>query len=46
MNCFSFDVYNYRGKKLRAKLESYLQTGKVSSLALFESEQSDMDMPE
>ena len=29
---FSFDVYNYRGKKLRAKLESYLQTGKVSSL--------------
>ena len=30
--CFSFDVYNYRGKKLRAKLESYLQTGKVSSL--------------
>ena len=28
---FSFDVYNYRGKKLRAKLESYLQTGKVSS---------------
>jgi len=31
-DCFSFDVYNYRGKKLRAKLESYLQTGKVSSL--------------
>ncbi len=31
-NYFSFDVYNYRGKKLRAKLESYLQTGKVSSL--------------
>jgi aspartate/methionine/tyrosine aminotransferase len=29
---FSFDVYNYRGKKLREKLESYLQTGKVSSL--------------
>jgi aspartate/methionine/tyrosine aminotransferase len=29
---FSFDVYNYRGKRLRAKLESYLQTGKVSSL--------------
>jgi aspartate/methionine/tyrosine aminotransferase len=29
---FSFDVYNYRGKKLRAKLESYLVTGKVSSL--------------
>jgi aspartate/methionine/tyrosine aminotransferase len=29
---FSFDVYNYRGKKLRAKLESYLETGKVSSL--------------
>jgi aspartate/methionine/tyrosine aminotransferase len=29
---FSFDVYNFRGKKLRAKIESYLQTGKVSSL--------------
>jgi aspartate/methionine/tyrosine aminotransferase len=29
---YSFDVYNYRGKKLRAKLESYLETGKVSSL--------------
>jgi len=29
---FSFDVYNYRGKKLRHKLESYLETGKVSSL--------------
>jgi aspartate/methionine/tyrosine aminotransferase len=28
----SFDVYNYRGKKLRAKLESYLKTGKISSL--------------
>ncbi len=28
----SFDVYEYRGDKLRAKLESYLQTGKVSSI--------------
>lgn len=28
----SFDVYNYRGKKLRDKLESYLSTGKISSL--------------
>lgn len=28
----SFDVYNYRGKKLKDKLESYLQTGKVSSI--------------
>jgi aspartate/methionine/tyrosine aminotransferase len=28
----SFDVYNYRGKKLKAKLESYLQTGKIASL--------------
>jgi len=28
----SFDVYNYRGEKLRAKLESYLSTGKVSTL--------------
>jgi aspartate/methionine/tyrosine aminotransferase len=31
-NYFSFDVYKYRGKKLRAKIESYLQTGRVSSL--------------
>lgn len=29
---FSFDIYNYRGQKLRAKLESILETGKVSSL--------------
>lgn len=28
----SFDVYNYRGEKLGPKLESYLQTGKVSSI--------------
>lgn len=31
-NFWSFDVYNHRGKKLRDKLESYLATGKVSSL--------------
>ncbi len=31
-NYYSFDVYNYRGKKLRPKLESYLQSGKISSL--------------
>jgi aspartate/methionine/tyrosine aminotransferase len=28
----SFDIYNYRGKKLREKLESYLRPGKISSL--------------
>jgi aspartate/methionine/tyrosine aminotransferase len=28
----TFDVYNYRGKKLRAKLESFMKTGKISSL--------------
>lgn len=28
----AFDVYNHRGKKLREKLESYLKTGKISSL--------------
>jgi aspartate/methionine/tyrosine aminotransferase len=28
----SFDVYDYRGPKLKEKLESYLQTGKVSSI--------------
>ncbi len=29
---WSFDVYNHRGRKLRDKLESYLATGRVSSL--------------
>ncbi|OFY38965.1 MAG: aminotransferase [Bacteroidetes bacterium RBG_13_44_24] len=28
----TFDVYNYRGKKLKAKLESFMKTGKISSL--------------
>lgn len=28
----SFDVYNYRGDKLKEKLESYLETGKVSTI--------------
>ena len=28
----SFDVYDYRGPKLRDKLLSYLDTGKVSSI--------------
>ncbi len=28
----SFDIYNYRGKKLKEKLESYLKSGKISSL--------------
>jgi len=31
-NFESFDIYEYRGKKLRPKLESYLATGKISSL--------------
>ncbi len=29
---YSFDVYKYRGTKLKDKLESYLKTGKISSL--------------
>ena len=28
----SFDIYNFRGEKLRDKLESYLETRKISSL--------------
>jgi len=28
----AFDIYNYRGTRLREKLESYLSTGKVSSI--------------
>ena len=31
-NYCSFDIYDYRGSKLRAKLRSYLKTGKVSSI--------------
>ncbi len=31
-NFESFDIYDYRGEKLRNKLESYLSTGKISSL--------------
>jgi aspartate/methionine/tyrosine aminotransferase len=31
-NYHSFDVYNYRGKKLKAKLESFLVSGKISSI--------------
>jgi aspartate/methionine/tyrosine aminotransferase len=29
---YSFDIYDFRGKKLRSKLESYLETGRISSL--------------
>jgi aspartate/methionine/tyrosine aminotransferase len=29
---YSFDIYNYRGPKLREKLESYLQKGDVASI--------------
>ncbi len=29
---YSFDIYNYRGKKLKDKLESFYKTGKISSL--------------
>jgi aspartate/methionine/tyrosine aminotransferase len=28
----AFDIYNYRGRKLKAKLESHLESGKISSL--------------
>jgi aspartate/methionine/tyrosine aminotransferase len=28
----AFDIYNYRGKKLKEKLESHLKSGKISSL--------------
>lgn len=29
---YAFDVYNYRGEKLRDKMESYMSTGKISSI--------------
>jgi len=28
----TFDIYDFRGEKLRAKLKSYLKTGKISSI--------------
>ncbi len=28
----SFDIYEYRGKKLEAKLESYLETGRIAAV--------------
>jgi len=28
----SFDIFEYRGKKLKSKLESYLESGKISSI--------------
>ena len=31
-DCFTFDLFNYRGEKLREKLESVLAEGKVSSI--------------
>ena len=31
-NYQTFDIYNYRGKKLRSELESFLEKGKISSL--------------
>ncbi len=30
--CYSFDIFEYRGKKLKDKLESYLKPGKISSI--------------
>ena len=29
---YSFDIYNFRGRKLKDKLESFYKTGKISSL--------------
>ncbi len=31
-NYYSFDVYNYRGQKLRAKIEDFFKTGKISTI--------------
>lgn len=32
MNLEGFDIYNYRGKKLEAKLEEYFKSGKITAL--------------
>ncbi|MBN1415920.1 MAG: pyridoxal phosphate-dependent aminotransferase [Bacteroidales bacterium] len=31
-NYYSFDIYDFRGKRLKEKLKSYLKTGKISSI--------------
>jgi aspartate/methionine/tyrosine aminotransferase len=30
--CYSFDIYDFRGRKLEDKLKSFLDTGKISSI--------------
>lgn len=42
----TFDVYDYRGCKLKEKLESYLKKGKYIRHCLLQSEQPQLDMPE
>lgn len=32
LNLEGFDIYNYRGKKLEAKLEEYFSTGKITAM--------------
>lgn len=32
MNLEGFDIYNYRGKKLEAKLEEYFKTGRITAM--------------
>lgn len=32
LNLEGFDIYNYRGKKLEAKLEEYFKTGKITAM--------------
>ena len=32
MIIYSFDIFEYRGEKLKSKLESYLKSGKISSI--------------
>lgn len=32
MNLEGFDIYNYRGKKLEAKLEEYFSTGRITAM--------------
>nr|MBR6146235.1 pyridoxal phosphate-dependent aminotransferase [Paludibacteraceae bacterium] len=32
IRAISFDIYNYRGEKMRAKLEEYLRSGRVCSI--------------
>ena len=42
----TFDVYDYRGDKLKAKLESYLSKGNISAIVYSNPNNPQLDLPE